>query len=295
MKIWRDLLYVPGDDLHKINKAVSLGVDAICLDLEDGVAINRKIIARQTISKAIKSYNFGNASLLVRTNPIDSPFVNDDLEAIVHFQLDGIVVPKINYPEQIKWISQQLAIFEIKNGMQVGKIHLHLIIETAKSIILLDQIVKADKRIKTLIFGAEDLAADINALRTNDSTEIHFARSMIVLHASANGMQSIDMVRFDFEDQAGLIEECKVGRQMGYTGKQIIHPNQVKIVQEAFTPTLDEVHIAMSLLTEYQNLKGRGIAVFSKNGKLIDAPIILAAENVVARARSAGIDHKQNP
>jgi len=293
MKTWRALLYVPGDDFHKINKAITYGVDAICLDLEDGVSSNRKAIARQTIFEAIRSIDFGKASLLVRVNPIGSPLIFEDLEAIIHFQLAGIVVPKIEKHDQIKWISQQLTISEIKNGWQVGKIHLHLIIETAKSIIDLEHIAKADKRIKTLIFGAEDLAANINALRSNDSSEIQFARSMVVLHASANGLQSIDMVRFDFEDQSGLINECRQGHQMGYTGKQIIHPNQLKIVQDEFTPTSDEIQTALSLLTEYQQLNQRGIAVFSKNGKLIDAPVILAAENVIARAISAGIYQNQ--
>jgi len=162
------------------------------------------------------------------------------------------------------------------------------IVETALGILNLREIAGADPRLSALIFGAEDLAGDIGAQRTPEAWEVFYARSSLVTHAAAFDLQAIDMVKIDFKDTAGLILESKQGAQMGYTGKQIIHPNQVNPVQEAFTPDDETITKAMHIMEAFAAHQQAGKGAFALDGKMIDAPIVKAAERIIARAVAAG-------
>ena len=236
----RALLYVPGDDLKKINKAASLGVDSVCLDMEDGVALNRKIEARQTIAQALGRVDFGATERLARINPVGSGLEIDDLWAVLPSRPDGIVLPKVDDPDQVNWASREMAAFERQAGLPVGSLALIVLVETPRGVINLPHIAAAASRLQALIFGAEDLAGSLGATRTPEAWEVHYARSAVVLHAAAFNLQAIDMVYIDFHDISGLRREALQGAQMGFAGKQIIHPNQVAPVQESFTPTEEE-------------------------------------------------------
>jgi citrate lyase beta subunit len=284
----RALLYMPGDDLHKIEKAITLGVDSICMDLEDGVAYNHKTAARDTITKALNQLTFGDSERLVRINPVNSPFIEADLEITLPARPDGIVVPKVESASQIRWVSHQIAEVEEFHEWEPGKIALLVIVESAKGILNLTEISNADPRLDALIFGAEDLAGDIGATRTPESLEIFYARSVLILHAKAAGLQAIDMVCMDFSQPDRLRDEAMQGLNLGYTGKQVIHPRQIPIVQQVFTPGQDEIERATRLLEAYQDHLKNGVGAFAIDGKLIDAPVIRAAENVLQRARAAG-------
>lgn len=288
MRARRALLYMPGDEMHKINKATTLGVDCICMDMEDGVAINRKEVARQTIVEALRTLDFGRSERLVRINPVGSGLETEDLLAALEGHPDGIVVPKIDSPEQIHWASQSIAAVEKKNGWPAGKICLIALIETARAIINLAQIAGADSRLQALIFGSEDLAGDIGAMRSREGWEVFYARSAVVTHAAAFDLQAIDQVYIDFKDTEGLIRECQFGVQLGYSGKQIIHPNQVIPVQTAFTPNDEAIAQARRLMEAFETHQRSGRGAFAMDGKMIDAPIIKAAERVLERARAAG-------
>ena len=288
MRARRALLYMPGDDLHKIRKASTLGVDCICMDMEDGVAVNRKITARETIIKALQIVDFGRSERLVRINPVGSGMEADELNAVLPAHPDGIVIPKVEYGEQITWVSSQIAVVEDGAGWVKGGIILIAIVETALGILNLRDIASADPRLSALIFGAEDLAGDIGAQRSPEAWEVFYARSALVTHAAAFNLQSIDMVKIDFKDTTGLILESKQGAQMGYTGKQIIHPNQVKPVQEAFTPDDEAIAKALHIMEAFAAHQQAGMGAFALDGKMIDAPIVKAAERIVARAVAAG-------
>jgi len=279
---------MPGDDLHKIRKASTLGVDCICMDMEDGVAVNRKITARETIIKALQIVDFGRSERLVRINPVGSGMEADELNAVLPAHPDGIVIPKVEYGEQITWVSSQIAVVEDGAGWVKGGIILIAIVETALGILNLRDIASADPRLSALIFGAEDLAGDIGAQRSPEAWEVFYARSALVTHAAAFNLQSIDMVKIDFKDTTGLILESKQGAQMGYTGKQIIHPNQVKPVQEAFTPDDEAIAKALHIMEAFAAHQQAGMGAFALDGKMIDAPIVKAAERIVARAVAAG-------
>jgi citrate lyase beta subunit len=288
MRARRALLYMPGDEMNKIRKATTLGVDCICMDMEDGVAVNRKAVARETIVEALRTLDFGRAERLVRINPVGSGLEVDDIQAALEGHPDGIVVPKVETQDQIHWASQSIASAEKRNSWPAGEISLIVLVETARAMINLVQIAGADSRLQALIFGSEDLAGDIGAIRTHEGWEVFYARSAVVTHAAAFSLQAIDQVYLNFHDTEGLIRECQFGVQLGYSGKQIIHPNQVVPVQTSFTPGDDAIAHALSLMEAFESHQKSGRGAFALDGKMIDAPIIKAAQHVLERARAAG-------
>lgn len=288
MRARRALLYMPGDDMHKIQKAITLGVDCICMDMEDGVALNRKEAARATIAEALRTLEFGRAERLARINAPGSGLEDADLQEILSAKPDGIVVPKVETGDQVRWVSDIIAEAEHEFGWPSGEICLIVLVETARGIVNLPVIANASPRLQALIFGAEDLAGDIGAERTPEGWEIFYARSAVVTHAAAFNLQAIDMVYTDFQDSEGLRKEALQGVQMGFAGKQIIHPNQAMPVQEAFTPTKEAIAWALRVMAAFENHQEAGQGAFALDGKMIDAPIIKAARRVLARARAAG-------
>jgi citrate lyase beta subunit len=194
MRARRALLYTPGDDLYKIQKASTLGVDCICLDMEDGVALNRKVEARQTIAQALQSIDFGRSERLARINPVGSGYEHNDLETVLPAHPDGIVIPKVEFAEQVQWASQVIGKYEKNSGWNTPSsesagldtgIPLLVGVETARGIVNLKEIVSADPRLDGIIFGAEDFAGDIGATRTPQGWEVFYARSAVVTYAAA--------------------------------------------------------------------------------------------------------------
>jgi citrate lyase subunit beta-like protein len=279
---------MPGDDLHKIQKAITLGVDTICMDIEDGVAANRKAEARSTITQALQTLDFGRAERLVRINPVGSGLEEADLQAVLPYRPDGIVIPKVREGRQLKWVSEQLSLSEQTQGWPMGSLVMLALVENARAIVNLAEIAGADKRLQALIFGAEDLAGDIGAIRTRESREVLYARSAVVTYAAAYGMQAIDMVYMDIHDTAGLLDECLEGVQLGYSGKQIIHPLQIAPVQETFTPGDEAIAQAQRVVKAALQHQASGQGAFTLDGKMIDAPVVRAAEWVLEKARAAG-------
>lgn len=288
MRARRALLYVPGNDFHKIQKAANLDVDSVCLDIEDGVASNRKPEARKTISQALRSLDFGRSERLVRVNPVTSGMIKDDLEETIVKGVDGIVLPKVSHAEQIQDLSNILSTIEEDRGWEPGSIILIAIIETAQAIINLDTIASSDTRLEALIFGAEDFAADIGAKRTAAGWEVFYARSAVVTYCAAHQLQAIDMVNINFHDDQALRSSSEQGSNMGFSGKQIIHPAQVEIVQTAFTPNPEEIEYAVRLIEKFVQNQNQGQGAFALNGIMVDAPLIRSAEAIIERAKAAG-------
>ncbi len=288
MRARRALLYVPGDDLHKIQKAISLGVDCVCMDLEDGVAVNRKELARFTVHQALQTLSFGETECLVRINPVGSGLELLDLEQVLPGKPGGIVIPKLESGDQIRWVSTQLAKAERRSGLPPGEIIIISVVETARGILNLPEIIGADPRLQALIFGAEDFASDLGATRTPEAWEVFYARSAIVTHAAAANLQAIDQVFINFNDTDGLIHDARQGANMGFSGKQIIHPKQVQPVQEVFTPSDEAVEYALRIMEAFKSSQDAGKGAFALDGKMIDAPIIKSAQRVLEKARAAG-------
>ena len=279
MRVRRCLLFSTGDDLKKIKKGISLGVDSIIMDLEDGVALNRKAEARATIAAALRGLDFGRSERLVRINPVGSGLEHDDLVAVLPHRPDGIVIPKVEWAGQVEWVGRQITDESIR---------LLVLIETAQAVINLKEIAAADPRIDALIFGAEDFAGDLGATRTRVGREIFHARSAIVVHAAAFDLQAIDTLCIDFNDETALVEDAQFGVQMGFDGKLAIHPRQVGPIQAAFTPTDAQIAYALRLVQAHDKQQAEGSGAFALDGKMIDMPAIRAAQHVLAKARAAG-------
>jgi citrate lyase beta subunit len=279
---------MPGDDLRKIRKATTLDVDCVCMDMEDGVALNRKAEARTTIAQALQTLDFGRSERLARINAIGSGLEAEDLAVVVPAHPDGIVIPKIESAEQIRWVSQVIASHEAHNEWPMGGICLLVVVETARGIVNLREIAASDPRLQAIIFGAEDFAGDIGATRTAEGWEVFYARSAVVTHAAAYGLQAIDMVYIDFNDLEGLRQEALQGAGMAFAGKQVIHPNQVAPVQQAFTPSEEAIAYARRVIQAFEENQQAGKGAFVLDGKMIDAPILKSAERVIALAKAAG-------
>ncbi len=288
MRPRRGMLYVPGDDLHKIEKAITLGVDSICLDIEDGVALSRKQEARTTIANALKTLDFGRSERLVRINPVGSGLEKDDLKSILPSRPDGILIPKVGEGAQVRWVSETIGAFEREHSWPAGEIWLLALIESARGIVNLADIGGASDRLQAFIFGAEDLAGDIGAVRTRPGWEVFYARSAAVTYAAAFGLQALDQVFLDFHDEAGLREECQQGVQMGYSGKQLIHPSQVGPAQEVFAPSDEAIKQALRVLEAAAQQQEAGKGAFALDGKMVDAPVVKIAQWVITRAKAAG-------
>jgi citrate lyase beta subunit len=288
MRARRALLYVPGDDLHKIKKAISLGADCICMDLEDGVAANQKDQARETIRLALQTLDFGKSECLVRINPVGSGLEALDLEQILLERFHGVVVPKLESGAQLRWVSTQLTRAENSSPFSPGGRIIIAIVETARGILNLHEIIDSDARLQALIFGAEDFANDLGATRTAEGMEVFYARSAIVTHTAAANLQAIDQVYLDFNDTDGLIQDTRQGANMGFSGKQVIHPKQIQPVQEVFTPSDEAISRALQIIEASNRNQDAGKGAFALDGRMIDAPIIKSAQRVLEKARAAG-------
>ncbi len=283
----RALLYMPGDDWKKITKALTLSVDCICMDMEDGVALNRKAEARATIARALQELDFGASEKLARINAVGSGLEKDDIQAVLPYRPDGIVIPKVESREQIQWGSEIIEAAEFANGWPVNSVRMLVGVETAKGILNLKEIA-SHPRLDGIIFGGEDFAASIGATRTEEATELLYARQAVVTACAAYGLQAIDIVTIDFKDIERVRREAEFGAGLGFSGKQVIHPNQVGPVQEAFTPSDETIAHAKRLVEAFESYQKEGKGAFALDGQMIDMPLVKNAQKVLERAKAAG-------
>ncbi|XP_019880403.1 citramalyl-CoA lyase, mitochondrial [Aethina tumida] len=286
----RALLYVPGDDIKKINKTNGLDVDCVVLDCEDGVALNKKDAARTIIRDMLdkgkpqkdRPFDWG-----VRVNSVDSGLCKNDLQALLTAKNlpDTVSLPKVETTEHIKWFSDQVDSL-VK---QDKKVNLIIFIESAIAFLNLVDICKAadtlSKQCKimpcALVYGGDDFVANIGATKTEEGLETLYARQKLVLVAKAFNLQAIDMVYIKFKDLDGLRKQSEQGSNMGYTGKQVIHPGQVPIVQDAFLPNSSKVEWATGLLKSFEEHQKTGKGAFTYKGSMIDMPTMKQAKNIV--------------
>ena len=239
--------------------------------------------------QALQSMGFGGSERLVRMNPVGGELAAYDLAAVLPGRPDGLVIPKVEFAEQIQAVAETLSIEERRRGWPAGGIKLLPIIETALGVMNVGELALADERVDALLFGAEDLAGDMGAVRTTAGWEVFYARSAVVTAAKAYRLQAIDQVCFDLNDLTGFEAECLFGRQMGYDGKMVIHPRQVEPAHRIFAPSPEEIERAQRILSAYAEQQAAGVGAFVLDGRMVDMPVVRAAENVVARAVAAGL------
>jgi len=282
-RLRRVLFNVPGSDERKIQKATQLNLDCVVLDLEDGVAINQKEAARTLVKQSLQKHNFGRAELLIRMNSIGSGLENADLtqcikEVALTANLHAIVIPKVEDPSHIMRVAQFL---DTQCGDNGKKVRLLAAIESAKGLINLKEICSQSSKLDALIFASEDLCANMGMTRTSEAKELLFARSLVVTHAVAFDLQAIDMVCLDFKNNEVLTKETTEGRQMGFTGKQAIHPNQIEPIYAAFRPSEKEIDLAKKIIEGNEKNQAEGKGAFSIDGKMIDMPMVKWALKII--------------
>jgi len=283
----RALLYVPGDDRHKIEKAAGLDVDCVCMDMEDGVAVSRKAQARTTIARALQEVDFGASEKLARINGVGTGLEKEDLQTVLPHHPDGIVVPKAEDIKQLQWASELIEAAELAHGWPLNSIRLLIDVETPKGVLNVRELA-SHPRLDALIFGGEDFAAALGARRTPEAVELQYARQAVLTAAAAFGLQAIDMVAIDFKDLGALRFEAEFGASLGFSGKQIIHPAQVEPVQSAFTPGDAEIAEARRIVDGFEASAKEGKGAFALDGRMIDMPLVKNAQKLLDRARAAG-------
>lgn len=285
----RSLLFAPGDSRHKMTKASQLGADSVILDLEDAVAFGEKERARSKVVAALADLDFARTERLVRINAPDTDLFAADLEAIASANPDGIVVPKVENALQVQQIADYLLARESSGERPAVATRLLVLIETALGIMNVNEIAHSSRRLDGLMFGAEDLAADMGAMRTEAGWEVFYARSAVVTAAAAYGLDSIDGVFLDLHDLDGLEEDAGFAQQMGYTGKMAIHPRQVEVLNRVFSPSPAEIAQAQRLLEAFESHVAAGSGVFTMDGRMVDMPLVRGAERLLERARLSGL------
>ena len=290
MNILRSMLFVPGDSEKKMAKAASVGADALILDLEDSVAAQRRPLAREMTLAYLKSADRSKGELWVRMNPLDSTDALLDLVAIVAGRPEGIALPKCEGPHHMLQLSHYLEVLEIQHGIPVGSIGITAIAtETAAAPFTLGQY-KGTPRLRVLTWGAEDLGAALGASSNKDEHGVYtapyvLARSLCLFGAYAAGVQALDTVQPDFRAPDKLLKECNEARRDGFLGKIAIHPDQVAVINEAFTPPAAEIAHAQAVIAAFAANPEAG--TLSLDGKMIDKPHLKQAERVMLIAKRA--------
>jgi citrate lyase subunit beta/citryl-CoA lyase len=289
----RSLLFVPADSERKLGKALSAGADALILDLEDSVAAEHRPQARALAAEFIKSAREtpGCPLLYVRVNPLDSADVEADIAAVVPAGPDGIVQPKPNSGQDVHRLSIALGHAEERAGLRDRPVRiLPIVTETPASVLQLSTYIGASSRTVGMSWGAEDLSAVVGSLLSRRagglSSPYRLVRDLCLFTAAAADVQPIDTVFVDFRDEAGLRRECEEAAQDGFTGKMAIHPDQVAVINEMFTPSAIEIEHAQTIIRAFAENPGAGVA--SLNGKMLDQPHLKLAQKVLARAKVAG-------
>lgn len=290
MRMRRTMLYLPGNNPNMLTRGYLFGSDGLVLDLEDAVAMVEKDAARTLVKRFLEQGEFGDCYVSVRINGVDTEYWRDDLAAVVPMKrLDGIRVPKVEDANTVKIIDEELSALEEKNGLPVGKITLHCLLETAHGIWNAYDIGKASPRIEAIIPGGEDLRADLKTNRSDDSMELEWARRMLVFAARAAGVEPLDTVFSRIKDDEGLRRETEFIKQLGFSGKSIIHPNQVGIIHEVFTPTEAEIAKAQKVIAAAREAAERGQGAVTVDGKMVDIPVVKRAEYTLVRAGLAEV------
>lgn len=288
----RSLLFVPGDDERKIAKALTSAADALILDLEDAVAPQRKPAAREICASALRGANTSKA-LFVRINALDAADAALDLAAVAGANPFGIVLPKCRHGDDVRRLARELDVMEARAGITPGGIRiLPIVTETAASLFGLGTYREPPiPRLFGMMWGGEDLAADIGAVTNRDASgrytaPFELARALCLFGAAGASVLPVDAVYTDFRDRDGLKAEALEGLRSGFGAKAAIHPAQIEVINEAFTPSRSDIEWAQRVVTVFEDAGDAGVAAI--DGRMLDRPHLRSARRMLDRARDVG-------
>ena len=267
-QLFRSLIFVPANNPRFLEKAKTLPVDIVCFDLEDSVPEQQKKNARKLIKKALKERNQYYSSVYARTNSPLSGKIPEDLQEIVQKGIDGIVIPKVNTIDELKKIEKTLSSLEKKRNLK--PVEIMPSIESAKGVINAYSIASYSNRISALVFGVFDFLNDMEIEYAKQPEGAKYARAKISVDAKAAGVLAIDAIWQDLKDEKGLKNDCYIGKRLGYVGKSIIHPDQIKIIHKIFHPNKTEIEWAAKVCKAYLKSSEKGRGATMVDGKMID-------------------------
>lgn len=285
----RTMMFAPANNPKMLVTAHLYGPDCVLFDLEDAVKYADKDAARDLLAEALKVVDYGDTEIFVRINPLSTEFGKDDVRVLVPAGLRKMRLAMCETPEQVKELDQLLTKVEKEHGIENGACKIQCSLETPLAVMNAVSIATASSRVISISFGAEDFTRTMGAERTKEGKELFVARTMVVMAAAIAGVDAIDTVWSDLDDEEGFKEEVKTSMNLGFAGKSCIHPSQVKIVHKIFTPNKEELEKSLEIVkaAEAANINKGG--VITVNGKMVDIPVIAKAEKVVRLAKSAGM------
>ena len=283
----RSMLFTPGHRRELIEKAIRSGTDAVIVDLEDAVALEAKASARSDLASLPPSA----VPIYVRTNGPETEFVWDDVVAAGAAGVAGIVLPKAEDPDFVGQVDGALTAMEISRGHEVGSIGIVPLIESGLGVRNTYDLARASKRVECVMFGGGeqgDLVADLGVEWTPEGTGLLHARSEVLLASRAAGIEHpMEAVFMDFRNLDAMRVECELARRLGYVGKVAIHPAQIAVIHDVFTPPADVVAYQRKILAAFEEALAAGSASIGVDGRMVDYAVARVARTIIARAEAA--------
>lgn len=277
----RSMLFIPGNTPNLLMNADILGADAVIFDLEDAVSPAEKDSARILVRNCLKQLKYKGVEVIVRINPVDTTFWKKDLDEIIPLKPSMIMPPKSSSGAYVREVSDYIGELEEKYGFEKNSVRLIPLIETALGVENAYDIASACDRVAAIFLGAEDLTADLRCKRTKESQEIFYARQRLVVAARAAEVDVYDTPFTDVNDLEGLVKDAEFAKAMGFTGKASISPRHVEGINTVFSPTQADIDYAHEVMETIERAKAEGKGVVSLRGKMIDAPIVARARQVI--------------
>ena len=283
MELLRSLIFVPGNRPNMLERALCFDADVIMLDLEDSVPPDQKIGARDTVREWIPRLRRDGRRVMVRVNSLDTGLTKAELTAVVGPGLDGISLGKAESPVELQDVDRIITALEAATGIEPGQVKLIPWIENAKAVMAPYQMATASDRIIAVAFGAEDYTNDMDLQRTDTGEEVYFARSMVAVAAHAANVGALDSPFVRFREPDALREDIQVIKQMGYTGKFAIHPAQLEVINQEFSPSPEEVAYAQRVVDAWKQAEAEGRGSLDLDGRMVDVPVFKRAQNLLER------------
>ena len=287
------MMFVPGNNPGMMQDAHIYGPDSIMLDLEDSVTMAEKDAARLLVYNALKTVDYGTTEMVVRINPLSTPYGRKDIEAVVRAGADVIRMPKTETADEVREVEQEIERVERKLGC-VGRTQIMAAIESTLGVVNAYAIATASERMMGIALGAEDYCANLKAQRSPEGMELLLARQTIVVAARAAGIDALDTVYSDLNDMDAFRREVELIHQLGFDGKSIINPRQIEIVNEVFTPTPRAIDKALAVIAAIKEAERKGSGVIALNGKMVDRPVVIRAQRVIDLALASGAITKED-
>ena len=287
-RLRRSLLYIPGHNPKFLGKANKTEADAVILDLQESVPDSAKESARELVKNVLINEDFGEIEKIVRVNLLDSKYVEDDIKAMVEAQPDGLIIPKTHSEIEIKKAEELLSKYE-EEFRKDPKIKLMPLIESAKGVFFIKEILSNSERIAAICFGREDLYADTGAAITEDEHEILYIKSKLVLAAAAFCVDAIDSPYLYIKDPDAVEKQARRASILGFTGAQAIHPSQIPSLNKTFLPSQQELEEALEITKGFKKSLEMNQPIYVYKGKMMDLPIVEIYEKTVEKARKGGM------